>query len=79
MGEGTCEGWRKQDGKTDHPIPRLLSDRGCPRLRVRPEEPQYLTWHFGIDVNAYDLVMGYRADDSYFAFAEAFLNNTITV
>ena len=40
---------------------------------------QYLIEHFGINVNAYDLIKGYRADDSYFDFAEAFLNNTITV
>ena len=39
----------------------------------------YLIEHFGINVNAYDLITGYRADDSYFDFAEAFLNNTITV
>ena len=39
----------------------------------------YLVDHFGINVNAYDLIIGYRADDSYFDFAEAFLNNTITV
>ena len=40
---------------------------------------QYLTEHFGINVNAYDLIIGYRADDSYFDYAEAFLNNAITV
>ncbi len=40
---------------------------------------QYLIEHFGINVNAYDLIIGYRADDSYFDFAEAFLNNAITV
>lgn len=40
---------------------------------------QYLIEHFGVNVNAYDLITGYRADDSYFDFAEAFLNNTITV
>ena len=39
---------------------------------------QYLIDHFGINVNAYDLITGYRADDSYFDFAEAFLNNAIT-
>lgn len=39
----------------------------------------YLIEHFGINVNAYDLITGYRADDSYFDFAEAFLNNGITV
>ena len=40
---------------------------------------QYLTEHFGVNVNAFDLITGYRADDSYFDFAEAFLNNAITV
>ena len=40
---------------------------------------QYLIEHFSINVNAYDIITGYRADDSYFDFAEAFLNNTIAV
>ena len=40
---------------------------------------EYLSKHFGINVNAYDLIVGYRADDSYFDYAYAFLNNAITV
>jgi len=40
---------------------------------------QYLKSRFSINVDAYDLIAGYRADDSYFDFAEAFLNNTISV
>jgi len=40
---------------------------------------QYLKSRFSINVDAYDLIVGYRADDSYFDFAEAFLNNTISV
>ena len=40
---------------------------------------QYLIDNFGINVNAYDLIIGYRADDSYFDYAEAFVNNGITV
>ena len=40
---------------------------------------QYLIDNFGINVNAYDLIVGYRADDSYFDYAEAFVNNGITV
>ncbi len=39
---------------------------------------QYLIDNFGINVNAYDLIVGYRADDSYFDYAEAFVNNGIT-
>lgn len=40
---------------------------------------RYLVDHFGINVNAFDLIVGYRADDSYFDYAESFLNNTISV
>ncbi len=40
---------------------------------------QYLIDHFGVNVNAFDLIVGYRADDSYFDYAEAFINNGITV
>lgn len=40
---------------------------------------RYLTDHFGINVNAYDVITGYRADDSYFDYAESFLNNAISV
>ena len=40
---------------------------------------RYLIDHFGVNVNAYDLIIGYRADDSYFDYAESFLNNGITV
>lgn len=39
----------------------------------------YLIQNFGVNVNAYDLITGYRADDSYFDYAEAFINNAITV
>lgn len=46
---------------------------------VAKRAKQYLIEHFGINVNAYDLITGYRADDSYFDYAEAFLNNAITV
>ena len=35
--------------------------------------------NFYIDVNKYDIVIGYRADDSYFSFARDFVNNTIPV
>lgn len=39
----------------------------------------YLMEHFDIDISGYDLIKGYRADDSYFSFAEDFLNNAISV
>ena len=40
---------------------------------------QYLIDNFSVNVNAYDVITGYRADDSYFDYAEAFINNGITV
>lgn len=40
---------------------------------------QYLIDKFSVNVNAFDLIVGYRADDSYFDYAEAFVNNGITV
>ena len=40
---------------------------------------EYLIKYFYIDVDNYDIVIGYRADDSYFSFARDFVNNTIPV
>ena len=40
---------------------------------------EWLIRHYHMDILPYDIIKGYRADDSYFAFARAFLNNTITV
>ena len=37
----------------------------------------YIISSFSIDLTAYDVVIGYRADDSYFSFAEGFVSNTI--
>lgn len=40
---------------------------------------EFLLKNYYIDVSQYDVVIGYRADDSYFRFAKDFLNNTISV
>ena len=40
---------------------------------------RYLIDNFGVNVNAFDVIRGYRADDSYFDYAESFLNNGISV
>lgn len=40
---------------------------------------QHLIDNFSINVNAFDIITGYRADDSYFDYAESFLNNGISV
>ena len=35
--------------------------------------------HFSPDTKDYDVIIGYRADDSYFSFARAFINNEISL
>ena len=38
---------------------------------------EWLKEHFLVDIDDYDAIIGYRADDSYFSFARAFVNNEI--
>ena len=40
---------------------------------------KYILDNFLPDYKDYDLIVGYRADDSYFSFSRAFLSNTITL
>ena len=40
---------------------------------------EFLIKNYYVDVEQYDVIIGYRADDSYFRFAKDFLNNTISV
>lgn len=40
---------------------------------------EYIISEFGIDYEKYDVIKGYRADDSFFSFAQDFINNTISV
>lgn len=40
---------------------------------------KYLLDNFYINTDDYDIIIGYRADDSYFSFAKDFINNTISV
>ena len=39
----------------------------------------WLIENFSIDISEYDIIIGYRADDSYFSFARAFINNQISL
>ena len=51
---------------------RLSSD-------IALEAKEYIFENFLIDYKNYDIIKGYRADDSYFSFANAFLNSTISI
>lgn len=46
---------------------------------IAPLAKEYLTSTFEIDYQSYDIIRGYRADDSYFSFANAFLNNALSL
>lgn len=50
-----------------------------PSTPVESQARNYLIRNFSVNVNAYDIVTGYRADDSYYDFAAAFLSNTISI
>lgn len=40
---------------------------------------EYIIDNFSIDLYDYDVVIGYRADDSYFSFAESFVQNGLSL
>lgn len=46
---------------------------------VARQGKEYLLNNFLPDITAYDIVVGYRADDSYFSFARSFVNNEISL
>jgi len=46
---------------------------------VAAQGKRYLLEKFLPDTETADVIIGYRANDSYFAFANAFLNNTISL
>ncbi len=50
-----------------------------PGTPIAYEGSVYVRENFLVDTAPYDLVRGWRADDSYFSFARAFINNQISV
>ena len=42
------------------------------------EAKEYLIENFSINYKEFDAIIGYRADDSYFSFAQDFINGTIS-
>lgn len=37
----------------------------------------YIIENYSVDLSRYDVVIGYRADDSYFSYAQSFISNTL--
>lgn len=48
------------------------------RYGVATLSKPYLMENFAVDISKYDVIRGYRADDSYFSFAQDFLSGTIS-
>lgn len=65
---------------TLHWITILLENRAFNvKNEIAYNGKKYLLENYKIDISSYDIIIGYRADDSYFTFAQSFLNNTITL
>ena len=46
---------------------------------IAEEAKSYLQKHFFVDPEPYDIIVGYRADDSYFSFAQDFVSGAISL
>ncbi|MBR5355680.1 MAG: DUF3990 domain-containing protein [Lachnospiraceae bacterium] len=46
---------------------------------IEKQIAEYVIANFYSDYSSYDIITGYRADDSYFSFVRAFLSNTISL
>lgn len=46
---------------------------------IAEEAKKYIKEHFLIDITPYDIIVGYRADDSYFSFAQDFVSGAISL
>lgn len=49
------------------------------RGSIAEEAKKYICDHFLIDTSEYDMIVGYRADDSYFSFAQDFVAGVISL
>ena len=49
------------------------------RSSISEEAKEYLQKNFYVDISGYDVVRGYRANDSYFSFAQDFVSGAISV
>lgn len=57
----------------------LLEHREFDKTETTERVSSIIKNKFHMDILDYDLIIGYRADDSYFDFVQAFLSNTISL
>lgn len=63
-----------------HWLTVLLENRVFDITNVLAQEAkEYLLKNFSLPYKEYDIITGYRADDSYFSFAQDFINGAISV
>jgi len=43
------------------------------------DSKKYIIDNFSVDTNGFDVIIGYRADDSYFSYAQSFIHNALPV
>lgn len=68
------------DGSILHWLAVLLEHRLFPiRAPIAHLAKRYLVDQFGVDTSQADVIVGHRADDSYFSYAKSFLHNTISL
>ena len=68
-----------QEFTTLHWLAVLLANRWFDvRAPIANDAREYLLANFVVDLSKADVVEGYRADDSYFTFAQDFINGTIS-
>lgn len=59
-------------------LAELITNRPCKDLApVAEDNKELLIKKFKIDTSKYDVIIGYRADDSYFAYAKDFVSGDI--
>lgn len=46
---------------------------------ISEDAKDYIKTHFLLDISGYDVIIGYRADDSYFSFAQDFVAGVISL
>jgi hypothetical protein len=63
-----------------HWIAELMVNRGVNDVsyNMNSSVPEYIE-KFKLDTSKYDIIIGYRADDRYFAFVQAFANSALTM
>lgn len=59
----------------------LLEHRtlGASFIKLFGDRVEFLKRRYRVDISSYDVVVGYRADDAYFAFPKAFIDGSLTL